>query len=169
MHPGPRHVWGGFFAAPATALRASRLQSGLLRFDHRPMVPSTERRGTGRVIVNGHTDNVMPPYNLACPGDAQAVATPCTTSSSDASLASQPRGFGEVDPVATNSNESGRNRKPQSYHRVADARTVVATKGCRYNQSLRLKKMYRIVAKTMMIRTEAMRPAVVPNPGYGTF
>jgi hypothetical protein len=40
---------------------------------------------------------------------------------------------------------------------------------CPYSHSLRLKRMYRTVAKTTMISTEAMKPAVVPKPGYGTF
>ena len=51
----------------------------------------------------------------------------------------------------------------------AEVAPTVATVGCRYSHSLRLNTMKRIVAITTMISTEAMTPAVVPNPGYGTF
>jgi hypothetical protein len=50
-----------------------------------------------------------------------------------------------------------------------EARTVVATKGRHYNQSLRWKTIYRTAAETTMTSTEAMTPAVDPKPGYGTF
>jgi hypothetical protein len=53
--------------------------------------------------------------------------------------------------------------------RCAEVEPTVATAGCRYSHSLRLKTMYRTAARTTMISTEAMTPAVVPNPGYGTF
>jgi hypothetical protein len=38
-----------------------------------------------------------------------------------------------------------------------------------HSHFLRLKTAYRVTAKINMIVTEAITPAVVPKPGYGTF
>lgn len=53
----------------------------------------------------------------------------------------------------------------RSGHRNANARILIYL----YSHSLRLNTTYKTRENTMMISPEAMTPAGVPDPGYGTF